>query len=389
MKTVLLDGFRTPFGKWKGALSKLSAVELGKSVVAALLYRYPEAEEADGAMLAQVIQAGAGQNPARQVAYHAGIDPEMPAITQNNVCLGGLATIADATRRIQLHEGDLYLVGGFDSMTNAPHTANVRMQSGIGNTQLKDTLQHDGLWCALTDQPMGMLTDQYNQTYKISREEQDEYAAQSQRRATEAQTSGELSEEIVPITGILEADEGIRANTTTDKLANLAPAFSPDGTITAGNASQMTDGASVGIVTSEKKAQSLHRTPLAEIIDWSETAGPDASLQTKPAKAINHLLERHQLSTDDIDLFEINEAFASVVIASCRDLGIDYDRVNVNGGAIAIGHPLGGTGFRLVLTLAHELKRRGGGKGIASLCGGGGQAFAILIEVPKMKGESA
>ncbi|WP_010529556.1 thiolase family protein [Lentibacillus jeotgali] len=389
MKTVLLDGVRTPFGKWKGALSKLSAVELGTSAVAALLHRYPEARKADGAILAQVIQAGTGQNPARQVAYHAGIDPETPAITLNNVCLGGIATIADASRRIQLNEGNLYLVGGFDSMTNAPHTANIRMKSGIGHTQLNDTLQNDGLWCALTDQSMGTLTDHYNHIYKIPRQEQDEYAALSQRRAADAQAGGKLADEIASITDLLEADEGIRVNTTIDKLSNLPPAFSPEGTITAGNASQMTDGASVGLVTSEENAQNLNQTPLAEVIDWQEVAGPDASLQTKPAKAVKNLLERQHLSIDDIDLFEINEAFASVVIASCRELGVNYDHVNVNGGAIAVGHPLGGTGVRLVLTLAYELRRRGGGKGIASLCGGGGQAFAILIEVPKTKGESA
>ncbi|SFD41671.1 acetyl-CoA C-acetyltransferase [Lentibacillus persicus] len=388
MKTVLLDGIRTPFGKWKGALSKLSAVDLGASAVTALLQRCPEVRKADGAILAQVIQAGTGQNPARQVAYHAGIDPSTPAITLNNVCLGGLATIADASRRVQLNEGNLFLVGGFDSMTNAPHTANVRMQSGVGDTQLKDTLQNDGLWCALTDQSMGVLTDHYNAIYDISRKEQDEYAARSQQRAADAQAGGRLSDEITAITDFLESDEGIRVNTTVDKLSNLSPAFSSEGTITAGNASQMTDGASVGIVTSEEQAQNLNQTPLAAVIDWQETAGPDASLQTKPAKAINSLLERQRLSVDDIDLFEINEAFSSVVIASCRELGIGYDRVNVNGGAIAIGHPLGGTGFRLVLTLAHELKRRGGGKGIAALCGGGGQGFAILIEVPATKGES-
>lgn len=388
MKIVLLDGVRTPFGRWKGAFAKLSAVELGTNALAAMLQRNPEAKEADGTILAQVIQAGAGQNPARQVAAQAGVNPTVPAITLNNVCLGGVASITDAARRIKVDEGELYIVGGFDSMTNAPHTANVRMQNGIGHIQLNDTLQNDGLWCAIADQSMGVLTDQYNYTYQISREAQDEFAAQSQQRAADANTTGKLAEEIAPITNLLDEDEGIRANSTAEKLAKLSPAFSPEGTITAGNASQMTDGASVGIVTSEEKAKSLNQTPLAEIVDWSEAAGPDASLQTKPAKAIKLLLEKQQLSIDDIDLFEINEAFASVVIASCHELGINYDRVNVNGGAISLGHPLGGTGFRLVLTLAHELKRRGGGKGIAALCGGGGQAIAILIEVPKTKGVS-
>ncbi|WP_406944896.1 acetyl-CoA C-acyltransferase [Halobacillus sp. SY10] len=382
MSIVLLDGIRTPFGKWKGALKKKSATELGSHALNALIEKNPIAKQADGVLLAQVIQAGGGQNPARQVAYKAGVEIDTPAITLNNVCLGGIATIADASRRLQLNEGELYVVGGFDSMTNAPHTAPVRASSGLGHSMLKDTLLNDGLWCALTDVSMGALTDEKNRSYEISREEQDEYAALSQQRATEAQEKGWLQPEIAPFSCLLEKDEGVRKGTTVEKLSNLSPAFSNEGTITAGNASQMTDGASVGIVTTKEKAESLGQDPLAEIIDWSEIAGPDPSLQTKPSQAIQELLDRHQLTTDDIDLFEINEAFASVVIASCRDLDIDYDRVNVNGGAIALGHPLGGTGFRLVLTLAHELKRRGGGKGIASLCGGGGQGMALFIDVP-------
>ncbi|WP_431803876.1 thiolase family protein [Halobacillus andaensis] len=382
MKAVLLDGTRTPFGKWKGALRKLSATELGANALASLIDKNPVAKEADGVLLAEVIQAGGGQNPARQVAYQAGMNLAVPAITLNNVCLGGVATVADAVRRLKLDEGELYVVGGFDSMTNAPHTSSVRMASGIGHTQMKDTLLNDGLWCALSDVSMGSLTDKKNVDFDINRKEQDEYAALSQQRAAQAQEEGYFQPEISPISGLLTEDEGIRTDTSAKKLAQLSPAFSKEGSITAGNASQMTDGASIGIVTTEEKAQALNQKPLAEIIDWSEIAGPDASLQTKPSQAISHLLEKHDLTTDDIDLFEINEAFASVVIASCRDLNIDYSRVNVNGGAIALGHPLGGTGFRLILTLAHELKRRGGGKGIASLCGGGGQGMAILIEVP-------
>lgn len=385
MKTVLLDGIRTPFGKWKGSLAKLSAVELGANALSALVQRQPQAKSADGVLLAHVIQAGSGQNPARQAAYQAGIDSKTPAITLNNVCLAGLAAIADATRRMKLEEGELYIVGGFDSMTNAPHTVNVRMQNGIGNTSLIDTLQTDGLWCALTDQSMGALTDYYNEQLNISREEQDHFAALSQERAHQAQIDGKLAAEIAPIDHLLKADEGIRPDSSIEKLAALKPAFEAKGTITAGNASQMTDGASVGIIATERKAKELDQEPLAEIIGWSEIAGPDASLQTKPAKAIQQLLKKQNLTKEDIDLFEINEAFASVVIASCRELGLNWDRVNVNGGAIAIGHPLGGTGFRLVLTLAHELKRRGGGKGIAALCGGGGQGMAVLIEAPKVK----
>ncbi|RWZ58609.1 acetyl-CoA C-acyltransferase [Halobacillus fulvus] len=387
MAIVILDGTRTPFGKWKGALASFSGTELASITLRTLADRNPEIKKADGVLLAQVIQAGQGQNPARQVAVGAGIDSNTPAITLNNVCLGGLATIADASRRIQVGEGDTYIIGGFDSMTNAPHTVPVRTKSGLGHTELKDTLLHDGLWCSLTNQSMGALTDDKNKDYDIDRDVQDEYATLSQQRAAEAQEAGKFAVEITPLFGYLNDDEGIRPQTTKEKLGKLSPAFSKEGTITAGNASQMTDGASLGIVTTEEKAKELGREPLAKVIGWSEIAGPDESLQTKPSQAIRQLLERHSLDVDDIDLFEINEAFASVVVASCNDLGIDYSRVNVNGGAIAVGHPLGGTGFRLVLTLAHELKRRGGGKGIASLCGGGGQGMAVLIEVPKEEGE--
>src|SRR5699024_3019144 len=263
MKTVLLDGIRTPFGKWKGSLAKLSAVEIGASALSALLTKYPQAKNADGALLAQVIQAGSGQNPARQVAYQAGVDMKTPAITLNNVCLGGLAAIADASRRIRLEEGELFIVGGFDSMTNAPHTVNVRMQNGMGHSKLTDTLQHDGLWCSLTDQSMGLLTDQYNRHYHISREEQDQFAKLSHKRAHEAQTSDNLADEIAPIDSLLEVDEGIRPQTSTEKLATLSPVFEAKGTITAGNASQMTDGASVGIITTEEKAKELNQKPLA------------------------------------------------------------------------------------------------------------------------------
>jgi acetyl-CoA C-acetyltransferase len=385
MNPVILDGVRTPFGKWKGSLSQFSAKELGTAAVKELLHRFPEAKEADGVLLAQVIQAGQGQNPARQVAAKAGILLTTPAVTLNNVCLAGLESVSDAVRRIQYGEGELYVTGGFDSMTNAPHTAVIRQGSSIGPVQFQDTL-HDGLWCSLSDQSMGVLTEAKNKELGIHREEQDEYALLSQQRAAKAQQSGFLAEELIPIdtnTHTLKDDEGIRHKASLEKLAGLRSAFATDGTITAGNASQMTDGASVGIVTTEQNAEKLGKTPLARIKGWADIAGPDTSLHLKPAQAIRKVLDQHNLRLADIDLFEINEAFASVAIASCRELGINYDNVNVNGGAIAIGHPLGGTGFRLVLTLAHELKRRGGGRGIASLCGGGGQGLALLIEVPE------
>jgi acetyl-CoA C-acetyltransferase len=386
MNPVILDGIRTPFGKWKGSLSQFSAQELGTAAVKELLNRVPVAKEADGVLLAQVIQAGQGQNPARQVAAKAGISLTTPAVTLNNVCLAGLASVSDAVRRIQYGEGELYITGGFDSMTNAPHTSVLRQGSSIGPVQFQDTLLHDGLWCSLSDQSMGVLTDAKNKELGIHRAEQDEYALLSQQRAARAQQSGILADELFAIetnTHTLKDDEGIRPQASLEKLAGLRAAFSSEGTITAGNASQMTDGASVGIVTTEQNAEKLGKTPLARIKGWADIAGPDTSLHIKPAQAIRKLLDQQNLRLSDINLFEINEAFSSVAIASCRELGLNYDNVNVNGGAIAIGHPLGGTGFRLVLTLAHELKRRGGGRGIASLCGGGGQGLALLIEVPE------
>ncbi|WP_077623376.1 acetyl-CoA C-acyltransferase [Sediminibacillus massiliensis] len=386
MNPVILEGIRTPFGKWKGSLSNLDAKQLGAEAVKELINRVPEAKQADGVLLAQVIQAGQGQNPARRVAIDAGVDLSTPAITLNNVCLAGLASISDAVRRIHFGEGDLYITGGFDSMTNAPHTAPVRKELSLGPIEFTDTLIHDGLWCSIADESMGVLTDAKNKDFEIDRQEQDEYALLSQQRASVAQKEERLKPEIVPISNgkqLIVEDEGIRHGSTIEKLNSLRPAFTKDGTITAGNASQMTDGASVGIVSTEERAHQLGKTPLARILGWADVAGPDTSLHTKPAAAIRKVLEKTGLSLSDIDLFEINEAFASVAIASCNELGIGYDRVNVNGGAIAIGHPLGGTGFRLVLTLAHELRRRGGGKGIASLCGGGGQGMAVLIEVPE------
>jgi acetyl-CoA C-acetyltransferase len=386
MSAVILEGVRTPFGKFRGKLADLSAKQLGTVAVKELLHRVPEAKNADGVLLAQVIQAGEGQNPARKVAVEAGVDLSVPAITLNNVCLAGLASVADAARRIALQEGELYIVGGYDSMTNAPHTANLRKSVTLGKAEFTDTLIHDGLWCSLSNESMGVLTDKKNKELGITRKEQDEYAFLSQQRAYAALKESKLHEEITPVKvneELVKEDEGIRPNTTIEGLAKLRPVFTEDGTITAGNASQMSDGASVGIVTSESKAEKLGHTPLARIIGWTDIAGPDTSLHLKPAAAIEKALEKTGLTVNDIDLFEINEAFASVVIASCKKLKIPYEKVNVNGGAIAIGHPLGGTGFRLLLTLVHELKRRGGGKGIATLCGGGGQGSAILVEVPK------
>jgi len=385
MSVVILEGVRTPFGKFKGSLSGITAKQLGTAAVEELLRRVPQSKNADGVILAQVIQAGQGQNPARKVAVDAGVDLSVPAITLNNVCLAGLASVSDAARRIALHEGQLYIVGGYDSMTNAPHVANLRKNITLGKEVFNDTLD-DGLWCSLSDESMGVLTDTINKELGITRYEQDEYALTSQQRAYKAVKKGYFKNEIIPVTtktGIVSEDEGIRPNSSFEALSRLRPVFLEDGTITPGNASQMSDGASVGIVASESFADKIGQTPLAKIIGWVDIAGPDVSLHLKPAQAIEKVLEKTGHTLAEIDLFEINEAFASVAIASCKKLKIPFEKVNVNGGAIALGHPLGGTGFRLLLTLIHELKRRGGGKGIATLCGGGGQGTAVLVEVLK------
>lgn len=385
MSIVILEGTRTPFGKLKGRLAGVSAKDLAVTVIRELLVRVPEAKDADGIILGKVIQAAEGQNPARQAAVEAGVDLSVPAITLNNVCLAGLGSVADAGRRILLNEGELYIAGGYDSMTNAPHAANLRKNIVLGSEFFTDTLD-DGLRCALENESMGLLTDRLNAEFGILRKEQDEFALQSQLKASAALKEGYFHSEIIPVTtknGSVVEDEGIRQNATIEGLSKLKTAFLPAGTITAGNASQISDGASIGIVASEGYAEKLGRTPLARIIGWADVAGPDTGLHLKPAQAIEKLLEKTGYLINDIDLFEVNEAFASVVIASATKLGIPSEKVNVNGGAIAIGHPLAGTGFRLILTLIHELKRRGGGKGIATLCGGGGQGTAILVEVPR------
>ncbi|RFB12687.1 acetyl-CoA C-acyltransferase [Bacillus sp. HNG] len=377
-KAVLLDGCRTPIGRFMGALSAKTAVDLGATVVTKLLERVPELK-VDEVILAQVIQAGQGQNPARQVAVKSGLVLTIPAITLNSVCLAGLATVADAVRRIERGEGETYIVGGFESMTNAPHTSVIRHQQKMGNVSFYDTL-NDGLWCSLSDQSMLGIAEKSNAELNITREEQDRYAETSQTRATNGQEKGLFEDEIVAVENLLQKDEGVRPGTTFEKLAKLRP-IEVRGTITAGNASQMSDGASAGIVTTLEISEKIGVKPLATIIDWATVSGPDTSLHLQPANAIQALLNRTGLKLSDIDLFEINEAFAGVVIASQRKLGMPMDVVNVNGGAISVGHPLAGSGFRLLLTLAYELKRRGGGRGIATLCGGGGQGMAILIEV--------
>lgn len=380
---VLLDGVRTPYGRYRKSLRSLSTRQLGAHAVAALVDRLPQMADCDGALLAQVVQGGLGQNPARQAAVDGGVSMGVPALTLNNVCLGGMSALADASRRIRLGEGLTYLVGGMDSMSRAPHAGFLRGGASMTAVDFVDTLSTDGLWCSLDDESMGVLSDRVNRDQGIGREIQDQIALRSHQLARAARDSGALAEEIAPIcvgSSVIEHDEGIRDDIRLDSLGDLRPVFDEAGTITAGNASQMTDGASVGAVVGRSVAEGWGVEPIVIVGGYAEVAGPDASLHLKPAAAIEEVLSRADLRVADLSLIEINEAFAGVVEASRRALSVPLDIINVNGGAVALGHPLGGTGFRLVLTAAHELRRRGGRYAVASMCGGGGQGAAVLIE---------
>jgi acetyl-CoA C-acetyltransferase len=379
-EAYLFDGVRTPFGKFRGALAALNSLELGQHVIGEMLVRHSWASRPDAALFGVVVQAGLGQNPARIASVRAGVDPTTPGLTLNSVCLASLDAVCDATRRIRGGEGNQYLVGGFDSMTRAARL--VPGDFDPPGAQPRTALESDGLSCALAGISMGDLSEQCNRNLGIGRQEQDEWAVMSQQRAASSVAFRE-EYELVPVRcgGVLvSSDQGIRADSSMVRLAALKPAFREDGTITAGNASQLSDGASAGIVVSGLMLDRVGRKPLARIVDWGWVAGPDPTLHLKPAAAIRLVLQKQSLRASDIDLYEINEAFAGVAIASTRELGLTADVVNVNGGAIAMGHPLGASGLRLLLTLALELKRRHARRGIASLCGGGGQGLAVLIE---------
>jgi acetyl-CoA C-acetyltransferase len=394
---VLVSGARTPIGKLLGSLAGFQAVDLGGVAIEAALSRAGiGGDQVDYVIMGQVLQAGAGQITARQAAVKGGIPMTVPALTINKVCLSGLDAIALADQLISAGEYDIVVAGGMESMTNAPHLlAGARKGYKYGNGTLIDSMAHDGLFCAFDQVAMGESTERYNAKLGISREEQDEFSARSHERAALAQKNGTFDDELVPVPVpqrsvagkgadplLVTTDEGVRGDTTFDVLAKLRPAFAPDGTITAGSASQISDGAAAVVVMSRAKAEELGAPVLAEIGHHGVVAGPDASLQAQPANAIDKALGRAGLSTGDLDLVEINEAFASVAIHSTRMLGIDPEKVNVNGGAIALGHPIGASGARLALALAYELKRRGGGLGAAALCGGGGQGDALLLRVP-------
>jgi acetyl-CoA C-acetyltransferase len=381
---VLADGARTPIGRLGGALAGIPAVELGSRAVRGALERCPGLDP-DYVVMGNVLQAGNSQNPGRRAALLGGVARDVPGTTLNDVCLSSMSAVALASSMVREGEAGCVLVGGFDSMSQAPHA--VRVRGGaveVGDAELVDLMVRDGLWCAISESGMGELSDRENERLEISRAAQDALSLRSHQLAAAATDSGRMAEEIIPVGrngAEIAHDEGIRTDTTLERLAALAPAFGPTGTITAGNASQLSDGASAGIVTSRERTREAGLQPLAEILGRAVVAGPDSTLHLRPAEATHRLLERHGLRADDIDVWEINEAFAGVAVASIDALGIQADRVNVNGGAVALGHPLAASGFRLILTLAYELRRRGSELGVAAMCGGGGQGEAVLLRV--------
>ena len=388
-RSVIVAGARTPIGKFDGVFKDLPAVDLGAAAIqAALLRAGLDGATVDYVVMGQVLQAGAGQITARQAAVKAGVPLEVPAITINKVCLSGLNAIALADQMIRAGEVEAVVAGGMESMSQAPYLLpKARFGARMGNTELVDAMVHDGLWSTFTGQHMGESSDEINRELEISREDQDAWAARSHQRAAAAWAGGRLAEETVPVSVPRRGrepldfayDEGVRPETTAARLAQLPAAFSKDGTITAGNASQVSDGAAAVVVMSADRARAAGVEPLAEIVAHGMSAERYAWLHTVPALALARCLEKAGLRPDDLDLVEINEAFASVALNATRMLELDEKRVNVNGGAVALGHPIGASGARLVLTLAYELGRRNCEFAGAALCGGGGQGDALII----------
>ncbi len=391
--SVIVAGARTPIGKLMGSLKDFSASDLGGIAIAAALEKaFPNIEApaslVEYVIMGQVLTAGAGQMPARQAAVAAGIGWDVPALTINKMCLSGIDAIALADQLIRAGEFDVVVAGGQESMTRAPHLLmDSRAGYKYGDVTVLDHMAYDGLHDVFTDQPMGALTEQRNDLDKFTRQEQDEYAAGSHQKAAAAWKDGVFNDEVVPVNIPqrkgdplqFSEDEGIRANTTAESLAGLKPAFRKDGTITAGSASQISDGAAAVVVMNKAKAQELGLTWLVEIGAHGVVAGPDSTLQSQPANAIKKALDREGLSVDQLDVVEINEAFAAVALASMKELGVNPEIVNVNGGAIAVGHPIGMSGARIALHVALELARRGSGYGVAALCGAGGQGDALIL----------
>ncbi|MFE4793944.1 acetyl-CoA C-acetyltransferase [Streptomyces sp. NPDC056708] len=391
--SVIVAGARTPMGRLLGSLKSFSGADLGGFAIKAALDRAGiGGDQVEYVIMGQVLQAGAGQIPARQAAVKAGIPMNVPALTVNKVCLSGLDAIALADQLIRAGEFDVVVAGGQESMTNAPHLLpKSREGYKYGAIEMLDSMAYDGLTDAYENIPMGESTEKHNTRLGLNRADQDEIGALSHQRAAAAQKNGIFEAEITPVEipqrkgdpVLFSKDEGIRPETTAESLGKLRPAFTKDGTITAGTSSQISDGAAAVVVMSRTKAEELGLDWIAEIGAHGNVAGPDNSLQSQPSNAIKHALKKDGLEVADLDLIEINEAFAAVAVQSMKDLGVTPERVNVNGGAIALGHPIGMSGARVVLHLALELKRRGGGTGAAALCGGGGQGDALIIRVPK------
>ena len=387
--SVIVAGARTPIGRLSGAFAGLSAMDLGGLAIKAALERAGlSPEDVDYVFMGQVLQAGQGQITARQAAVRAGIPMTVPATTVNKVCLSGLNSLHLADLAINAGEAEVVVAGGMESMTNSPYLLpGARAGYRAGDQKVVDSMMHDGLFCAFDCVAMGAGTERYSRAAEITRERQDAFAAASHERAAAAIKEGRLAEEIVPVPVpqrkgdpvVVDTDEGVRPETTAEALGRLKGAFEAGGTITAGNASQISDGAAALLVMSRERAERLGVTPLGEIVGYGQVAGPDTSLLTQPSRAIRQALERAGASLGDVDLFEINEAFAAVGVASMDDLGISAEVTNVNGGAIALGHPIGMSGARLALTALTELRRRGGGTAAVALCGGGGQGDAALL----------
>ena len=392
MQSVITGIARTPIGKYGGALVPLSSVELGGVAISgALASSGLLPEQVDEVLFGHVLQAGVGQIPSRQAAARAAIPMTVPSTTINKVCLSGMTAIAMADRAIRLKEASFVVAGGMESMSNAPYLLpDARWGQGIGDGTMVDAMQHDGLFCSFDSCTMGESSDRKNTKLGIGRREQDEWSAESHKRANQATESGVLADELVAVSVpqrkgdplIFDRDEGVRPDSTVESLGALRPAFSADGTITAGNASQISDGAAAVVVADAEGAEAAGQPLLARILSYGQVGGSDPTLHERPAEALRIALKRASMSASDLDLVEINEAFAAVALWSAQMLEIDPQKVNVHGGAVALGHPLGATGARIVVTLINALRHRGGGVGGASLCGGGGQGDAIILEVP-------
>jgi acetyl-CoA C-acetyltransferase len=388
-RSLVVAGARTAIGRCNGSLAGFRAVDLGAAAIRAALERAGVApEQIDYSIMGHVLQAGQGQITARQAAIAAGIPKEQPAITVNKVCLSGMSAIAMADQMIRAGEIDVAIAGGMESMTNAPFVLpKAREGSRLGDTPMLDSMIHDGLWCAFDDRHMGEGTDEINAELGVTRDDQDVWAARSHARAHDAWESGRLADEVVPIEVAqpkgdpisFGRDEGIRPDTSAEALAGLRPAFTSDGTVTAGNASQISDGAAAVVVASDEAAERLGLNPIAEIVAYGMSADRYPSLHTVPALALEKALKKAGLATSDLELVEINEAFAGVAVHATRMLGVEDELVNVNGGAVALGHPIGASGARLVLTLVHEMRHRRVDVGGAAICGGGGQGDALVL----------